>query len=71
MNRFEQIYHFLKNTDYLVHDFLSSAPIHYNCKQINMFSDLNVKESELKQMEKLGMIKHFWFKSHGNCYYAI
>ncbi len=71
MNRFEQIYNFLKNTDYLVHGFLSSVPIHYNCKQINMFSNLNVKESELKQMERLGMIKHFWFKDHGNCYYAI
>ena len=32
MTRFEQIYNFLKNTDYLVHGFLSSVPIHYNCK---------------------------------------
>lgn len=71
MERFKAIYNFLKTSDYLIHDINTSIPRHYNCHQINIFSNLNVKEIELKQMEKLGMIKHFWFKEYGNCYYAV
>ena len=78
--RFQKIYKFLQLNYFDPYDvtypsknrFLKDGtPVHYNCDQINMWSDLNVRESELKAMEKSGLVKHFWFKDHGNCYYAI
>lgn len=76
--RFQKIYDFLQ-LNYFDSDIHSSkkfyeqhnVPLHYNCKQINLFSNLNVKEKELKAMEKIGLVNHIYFKSHGNCYYAI
>ena len=78
--RFQKIYDFLYLNYFDVNDttypsrnrFIPDGiPVHYNCHQINMWSNLNVKEYELKNMEKLGLVKHFWFKDHGNCYYAV
>ena len=78
--RFKQIYDFLHLNyfDYKSETYPSTnlfneegIPAHYNCAQINMWSNLNVTEKEMKAMEKAGLVKHFWFKDHGNCYYAI
>ena len=78
--RFKAIYDFLHlnyfdthSTTYPSTKFImdDGVPVHYNCDQINMWSNLSVKENELKAMEEQGLVKHFWFKDHGNCYYAI
>ena len=78
--RFRQIYDFLQLNYFDIHSDTypstkfydqNEVPIHYNCDQINMWSNLNVKEKELKAMEKLNLVGHFYFKDHGNCYYAI
>lgn len=44
---------------------------HYNCKQIELFGNIHTTKKEMSKMEKLGLVKHYWFKDHGNCYYAI
>ena len=70
MNERERsIYDFLKNSRFLIHS--DNGQQHYTVKQINMFSDLKVTATELIKMEKAGYLAHVYFKSHGNCYYAI
>ena len=71
-NREQLIYDFLKNSRFLLT--LSEDETkqqHYNARQINLFSDLQVPEKELKTLEKKGYLTHTFTKSHGNCYYAI
>lgn len=65
-NREKVIYDFLMNARFLLSS--SDGVQHYTAKQINMFSDLAVKENELKVMEKKGFLTHVYCASHGNCY---
>lgn len=71
-NREQLIYDFLKNSRFLLT--LSGDKTkqqHYNVRQINLFSDLQVTEKELKTLENKGYLTHTFTKYHGNCYYAI
>lgn len=73
MNRKELIINFLKQDNILVSIGKRPENIkpHYNLRQINIFSGLKVTQNELDSLEKQGLINHYWFYDHGNCYYVI
>ena len=66
------IYNFLKESRFLITlDGDETKQQHYNVRQINLFSDLQVTEKELKALENKGYLTHTFTKFHGNCYYAL
>ena len=72
MTREETIINFLKRNNLLIGNncLPEGYKPHYNLKQINLFSNLEVTQKELNHMERNGLISHYWFKDHENCYYV-